>query len=457
MMGTLFWAIAQMSFSASIVVLALLLVRGMLKRMSHAMTFAAWALVAVRLVCPFAFRSPISLMPSFGEPTVQTVVGSQTTVEVPLVLPGAVTQTVTADAIAVDRVDLAGILTVLWLVGVAGMLTYTVVVYRHMYRQLCEAVHVQNNVYACDRIPTPFIVGIFRPRVYVPSSLAKEDMRYVLAHEQAHLERYDHWWKPLGFVFLTLHWFNPLMWVAYVLFCKDMETACDEKVIRRLGEQSKKPYSDALINCSMPGKRIAAGPLAFGETGVKARIRAVLCYRKPTAKKTAAAALICALIAVCFLTDPSVVAAVEPSVHQVVPTRPTVHKTPLVPVEPSVPLSYSYDLTIESVAPGAVKAGESVTVRAAVSDTRGLKSDVTALLYRETEDGDFITIGEAKPLTLVQGEAANGVYEGSFVIPAGTLCADYRVWVRYTPVSEKPAMCSAYTPAEQPAFTVVES
>ena len=163
------------------------------------------------------------------------------------------------------------------------------------YREKCRI---------CDNIASPFILGIFRPMIYLPGSLTPEQMQQVLAHETAHLKRKDHWWKPLGFAILTLHWFNPLVWLAYVLLCRDIEMACDEKVVRTMETEEKRSYSKTLLECSVSRRMISACPLAFGEVGVKTRIRSVLNYKKPAFWVVVAALLICVVVAVCFLTNP---------------------------------------------------------------------------------------------------------------------------------------------------------
>jgi len=191
-----------------------------------------------------------------------------------------------------------------WVIGMGIMVLYALVSWAVVRLRVREAAREEKNIWVCDRIGSPFILGIFLPRIYLPSDMAEEDKPYVLAHERAHLNRRDHWWKPLGFALLAVHWFNPLVWLAYILLCRDIELACDERVIRQMGEGSKKPYSEALINCSVPRRMIAACPVAFGETGVKGRIKSVLNYKKPAFWIILVAVLVCIAVAVCFLTDP---------------------------------------------------------------------------------------------------------------------------------------------------------
>jgi len=192
-----------------------------------------------------------------------------------------------------------------WLAGAAVLACWGIVSFLRVRREVAASIPVSENVMACDELPSPFILGIFRPVIYVPSYLNGADLDYVLTHERAHLRRHDHWWKPLGYLLLCVYWFNPLCWLAYVLLCRDIESACDERVIRDMNRAGMAAYSQTLLNCSMPAKRISVCPLAFGETGVKERVKNVLNYRKPAFWVIAAALAACIVVAVCFLTDPS--------------------------------------------------------------------------------------------------------------------------------------------------------
>ncbi len=205
---------------------------------------------------------------------------------------------------APPRFTALDVFSTLWLVGATLMLFYATVTYFRVKRGVDEAWIMEDNIYICDRIYTPFILGMTKPRIYLPSDMKKPDISFVIAHEKAHLTRFDHIWKPLGFLLLALHWFNPLMWIAYTLLCRDIELACDEKVISALGEDVKKPYSEALIHSSGPHRAIAACPLAFGEIGVKERIRSVLSYKKPAFWAIALAIVTVTVTGVCLLTDP---------------------------------------------------------------------------------------------------------------------------------------------------------
>jgi len=202
------------------------------------------------------------------------------------------------------RTDLSAVFAIIWLCGIGCMLLYTVISYLRIYRRVKESAPLSENVRVCDRIDSPFILGIVRPKIYLPSDIDTADRVFVLAHERAHLKRFDHIWKPFGFLLLSVYWFHPLLWVAYILLCKDIEYACDEKVIKELGAEQKKTYSTALINCSVSRKMISACPLAFGETGVKGRVKSVLHYKKPAFWVLIASVLLCVVMTVCFLTNP---------------------------------------------------------------------------------------------------------------------------------------------------------
>ena len=207
-----------------------------------------------------------------------------------------------------DSVDPVQVLvfaaSIVWLVGILLMLSYGAVSYFCLKRKVSASLCKEGHVYLCDNIDTPFILGIFRPRIYLPSGMAESEIPYVLAHEEAHLKRKDHLWKPLGFLLLAVYWFNPLFWVAYILLCRDIENACDEKAIKDSDKAYKVSYSEALLACSIHRRTIMACPLAFGETGVKSRIRAVLHYKKPAFWVILVAILVLIVTCVCFLTNP---------------------------------------------------------------------------------------------------------------------------------------------------------
>lgn len=195
---------------------------------------------------------------------------------------------------------LAGI----WLFGIAALFLYSAVSYWRLRRKVCEAVILRGNIYQSEKVCSPFVLGIIRPKIYLPYHMDSREMDHVIAHEQTHIRRKDHWWKPLGFLLLTTHWFNPLMWLSYILLCQDIELACDEKVIRKMSNEQRADYTQALVACSVDRRLITACPLAFGEIGVKERVKSVMNYKKPAFWIVLASVIVCAVIAVCFLTNP---------------------------------------------------------------------------------------------------------------------------------------------------------
>lgn len=310
-MEALFLKLLNMSITASWLVLAVAVLRLLLRKAPKALRVVMWALVGIRLVLPFSFESILSLVPS--SETVPAAIMYSQTPEIESGIPAvdAIVNPVISDSLAPAAIDSANplqvtafIATYVWLAGVAIMLLYTAVSYIRVHKKVREAAPLEGKIWLCDRISSPFILGVFRPRVYIPSSMREQDMEYVLAHENAHLKRRDHLWKPLGFLLLSVYWFNPILWTAYILLCRDIELACDEKVIKELGIEIKKPYSDTLINCSVSRKMISACPLAFGETGVKGRIKSVLNYKRPAFWIIIASVAACIVVSVCFLTDP---------------------------------------------------------------------------------------------------------------------------------------------------------
>ena len=310
-MEAVFLKILNMSLTASWIVLAVILLRLLLKRAPKWIMGVLWGFVAIRLIVPFSWESIYSLIPS-AEPIPQNIL----TAESPAINSGfpilnEIVNPILSDSLTSNAADSVNpvqtvmfIASVVWITGIAGMLLYTLISYLRIYSKVREAMPLQENVWLCDHISTPFILGIFRPRIYLPSSMNEADMEFVVSHEKAHLKRKDHIWKPLGFLLLSVYWFNPLLWAAYILLCKDIELACDEKVIRQLGTEVKKPYSNALINCSVPRKMSSACPLAFGETGVKERVKGVLSYKKPAFWIIIIAVIVCIAAAICLLTNP---------------------------------------------------------------------------------------------------------------------------------------------------------
>ena len=310
-MSNVFLKCFNLSITAGWLILAVILVRLLLKKAPKRIVCLLWALVAVRLICPFSIESALSLVPSAE--TVDTTHYAAR----PYIRSGVDIIDDAANDYLGDRyfegvtvptaespANPINILSVVWLVGIAALLLYALISYLRLRKSVAASIPVRDGILACDEVKSPFILGTIKPRIYIPSSLKGETLRHVITHETAHIKRHDHWWKPLGFLILAVYWFHPLCWIAYVLLCRDMETACDEAVIRDMDKESKAAYSQALLDCSLPRRRIAACPLAFGEVGVKERVRSVLNYKKPAFWIIVVAVVSCIVVAVCFLTDP---------------------------------------------------------------------------------------------------------------------------------------------------------
>ncbi|MFR7357441.1 MAG: M56 family metallopeptidase [Lachnospiraceae bacterium] len=311
-MSELFLKIINMSISASWLILAVLILRLVLKKAPKWVNVLLWGIVAVRLICPLSFESALSLIPSSetipldiemaAKPTIDSGVPAINSVVNPVLSSFAPPQHVLTSANPLQI--WIPILNIIWLIGVGALLLYTAVSYWRLCRKVDTAVRYKGNIFQSENVSSPFVLGIIKPRIYLPFNMNGQDLEHVVAHEQAHIRRKDHWWKPLGFLLLTIHWFNPLMWLAYVLLCRDIELACDEKVIKELGNEQRADYMQALVACSVNRRMIAACPLAFGEVGVKERVKSVMNYKKPAFWVIIIAVIICVGVAACFLTNP---------------------------------------------------------------------------------------------------------------------------------------------------------
>ena len=310
-MSEIFIKLFNMSISASYLVAAVILLRLILKKAPKAVFVILWGLVAVRLICPLSFESVASLIPSKETVPMDITVSPEPMIHSGITQLNSVVNPVISETLAptvgetiTPMESIISVASHVWAAGCIAMLIYCVVSYVSLKLKLREAIRINGKIYECDRISSPFIFGVVRPRIYLPSGINGDDAILVIAHEEAHLNRLDHLWKPLGFLLLSVYWFNPLLWVAYILLCRDIELACDEKVVKKLGTDVKKDYSNALINCSIKRRRISACPLAFGETGLRSRIKSILSYKKPSLWIIIASVIICTVVAVMFLTDP---------------------------------------------------------------------------------------------------------------------------------------------------------
>lgn len=311
-MAAVFLKLLNLSISASWLVLAVLVLRLVSKRSPKWVNVLLWGIVALRLMLPFSIESALSLIPSAEtlSPEVVRFDPAPTITSGVEFIDNAVNPSLSESFAAAPLASvnplyvwtyLAGWV---WLIGLGAMLLYALVSYLRLRRRVSVSLCVRENIYLCDAISSPFILGVVKPRIYLPSGLDEVQRHNVLSHERAHLARRDHWWKPLGFALLAVYWFNPVLWLAYALLCRDIELACDERVIRTMDESAVKTYSTVLLACSIPRKAVITCPLAFGEVGVKERVRNALHYKKPAFWIVVASAVVCIVVAVCFLTNP---------------------------------------------------------------------------------------------------------------------------------------------------------
>lgn len=309
-MAEIFQKALNMSIAAGWLILAVIALRLLLRRAPKRFRLLLWAVVGLRLALPWSIESALSLIPSAQTlpegimleraPVLDTGISS---------LNGAINPGFTAaftpelGASANPLQVLLPIAAALWMLGAAAMLLWALVSWLRLRKRVREAVRLEENVYECE-IASPFVLGLFRPRIYLPFSLENGERELVLAHERAHITAGDHIIKPLGWLLLAAHWYNPLVWLAYALFCRDIELACDERVVRGLSLSDRADYSQALLDLSRPRGGVRACPLAFGESSVKGRVKSVLSYKKPAFWLVLLAVVVCVGAAVCFLTDP---------------------------------------------------------------------------------------------------------------------------------------------------------
>lgn len=310
-MDDVFLKLVNLSISASWLILAVLVLRVVLKKAPKWVMPLLWGVVALRLVCLFSIESALSLIPSaetipseIVTETREPVLYEQATLDIVTnpTLPSAAEVPVGVSR-QQAQVDF-NIYSILWLAGMAALLVHALVSAGRLKRKLATAILLRDNIYESEFVDSPFVFGVVKPNIYLPMHMDEGTAAYVIAHERAHLARRDHWWKVLGYLVLALHWFNPLVWVAYILFCRDIELACDEKVVKGLDGAARADYSQALLSCAAPKRAVAACPLAFGEGNIKTRVKSALHYKKPAFWVAAAAVLAVVIVAVCFLTNP---------------------------------------------------------------------------------------------------------------------------------------------------------
>jgi beta-lactamase regulating signal transducer with metallopeptidase domain len=331
-MNGLFLQIVKMSLSAAWLILAVLILRLVFKKAPKWINVLLWGIVAVRLICPLSIESPVSLIPDFaGSDKLVSEWTDDYIEEVSIIHDNSLDYDAAVTAgrepisdgsggyYVITKYDQLGepatventvvpVLSFIWVSGVVILLIYTVISYLKLRHKLNTAVLYQDNIYQSEHVSSPFVMGIIKPRIYLPFKLDGQNMAYVVAHEMMHIRYKDNWWKLIGFLIFMTHWFNPLVLLAYVLLCRDIELACDERVIKELNNEQRADYTQALVNCSVNhrvNRRVVSTyPLAFGELGVKERVKSVLNYKKPAFWIVIPAVVICVVVAVCFLTNP---------------------------------------------------------------------------------------------------------------------------------------------------------
>ena len=341
-MEALLFTYLRTGFFASVMILAVMLLRPLLRKAPRNISCVLWLLVILRLLLPFQLESPLSLQPQLSEPTTVTdwVAELPATDYEPVTdfSPSVPSEPIQQETPLVKpNIEPEILITVLWGCGLLAVLLYVCISYGVLRYRIRDAVKCPEGVWESDRIGGAFLLGYCKPKIYIPAELNLKDRRFILAHEQSHLKRGDHWWKLLGMLCLSIHWYNPLVWLAYALLCRDIEVACDERVIRDLELEERKSYSFALLNC---GKRLSGFltyPVAFGEVSLKSRIKKVLNYRKPSLHITATALIMTVVVALCFMTNPTTATVDYDEPEQIITapvTEPEFETEPVTNTEP---------------------------------------------------------------------------------------------------------------------------
>ena len=310
-MTDLFLSILNRSITASWLILAVLLIRFLLKKAPKSFNGLLWLLVGVRLMVPITFESIFSLIPSANTIPDDVITSSKPIIQSGIEIVDNTVNPILSNEtiiIASQKMDFMEVLIfiagIVWIIGVLSMLIYSVVSYIKLQRQVQASLHFKDNVYFCDDISTAFILGVIHPKIYIPSMIQMEYLNAIVAHENAHLKRKDHIWKIVGYIVLSIHWFNPVVWIAYIMFGRDIELACDELVTLKMEEESKKEYCKALVSFNIQNRLLLVCPLAFGEIGVKERIKQLINYKKPTFWIIVVACVLCVVTVVGFMSNP---------------------------------------------------------------------------------------------------------------------------------------------------------
>lgn len=400
-MEKVFFEVLNRSISASWFVLAILLIRLLICKFPRWTHCSLWGLVAIRLLSPYSIKSVLSLIPSSETISPNIVYARSPAIHTGITMVNSSINPILADSFSpapmasVNPLQIVSFIAqYVWIAGIAVMLLYALCGFWTIKRNVRTAVHQNDRIYVCDDISCPFILGIICPKIYLPSSLSAETTAHVLAHEYAHLKRKDHWWKPVGFLLLSIHWFNPLMWIAYILLCRDIEIACDERVVKELPLQDRKDYSCALLECSVHSSIIRVCPLAFGEVGIKHRIKNILRYKRTALWITVAAIIIFAAASILFLTDPKASSNKLPSpfgkeyiVSEIVYDAP----------------QYSFTYTSET------------------APHYRLNADLSLEILEDTNSQNWLTPGVFRSHDLSVGDFASTIFEASSPISSASL------------------------------------
>lgn len=310
-MSEAFIAIVNMSISASWIIAAVMIVRLLLKKAPKWISVMLWGIVGVRLTCPFTIESALSLVPSAHTVSYEMMTDKSPEINLGIPFINDTLNPVISDSLSAALADSANPMQILlpvlvgvWLAGMAAMLIYAAVSYILLKKRIANALPIRDNVFSGENVASPFVLGIIKPKIYLPVNISERNAEKVILHEEAHIRRRDHIIKPIGFLLLCVYWFNPLVWLGYILLCKDIELACDERAVKNFSSDQLADYSQALLSCSVNRRIIAACPIAFGEVSVKSRVKSVLHYKKPAFWVVVAAIVASIVVAVCFLTSP---------------------------------------------------------------------------------------------------------------------------------------------------------
>lgn len=388
-MESIFLKILNMSITASFLILVVIILRLAFKNAPKWIRCVMWSMVGIKLLLPFSFESRLSVLPNAQKFSVtsqsSTSYINSDTIQTSSLTPA--TQVATT-----DMLDIVGII---WIAGVATMIIYMIFSFLKIRKTTSESIQLKDNIWICDHIRSPFVLGFFKPKIYLLSSMTEYETKYVVAHEQAHLKRMDNLWKPLGFILLCVHWFNPLCWIAYWLFNKDIELACDENVIKTLDTKGKKAYSTALLSCSADRHTLSACPIAFGENNVKQRIKSVLSYKKPTVYVVTVSITVCVVTAVLFMTSPISSAEAKKIEFDIKPTTTSVTTLPntTMPETTVPPTEATIETTISTVPPAKPESTEAVVEESEIEETYLEKSYEEEVYYEENyyEDEEYYT------------------------------------------------------------------